>query len=88
MIMEPRSEPRLDRRYSTPAQILHWLTAVVVLIAFIYSPGGSEERVYAAARDFDRQLHETLGLAVVVLVALRILWRSVDTRPDPPQVAR
>ena len=88
MIMEPRSEPRLDRRYSAPAQNLHWLTAVVVLIAFIYGPGGSEERVYAAARDFDRQLHETLGLAVVVLVALRILWRAVDTRPDPPQVSR
>jgi cytochrome b561 len=74
--------------YSAPAQALHWLTAILVLIAFIYGPGGSEERVYAAARDFDRQLHETLGLCVLVLVALRVLWRAVDTRPPAPPVAR
>jgi len=81
-------QAHLDRRYSAPAQILHWLTAVVVLIAFIYGPGGSEERVYSAARDFDRQLHETLGLAVLVLVALRILWRAVDSRPEPVPAQR
>lgn len=75
-------------RYSAPTQVLHWLTAVLVLIAFIYGPGGSEARVYAAARDFDRQLHETLGLCVLALVALRLLWRSIDTRPPPPRVAR
>ena len=79
---------RLVTRYSAPAQALHWLTAVLVLIAFIYGPGGSEERVYSASRDFDRQLHETLGASVLALVVLRILWRAVDTRPDPPQVAR
>ncbi|MGE5730916.1 MAG: cytochrome b [Gemmatimonas sp.] len=75
-------------RYSAPAQVLHWLTAILVLIAFIYGPGGSEERVYAAARDFERQLHETLGLAVLTLVVLRALWRAVDRRPPPPQVPR
>jgi cytochrome b561 len=74
-------------RYSAPAQVLHWLTAIIVLIAFIYGPGGSEERVYAAARDFERQLHETLGSCVLALVALRILWQAVDTRPPPPRVA-
>jgi cytochrome b561 len=75
-------------RYSAPTQILHWLTAILVLIAFTYGPGGSEEHVYAAARDFDRQLHETLGLSVLGLVALRALWRSIDARPGQPQVAR
>jgi len=59
-----------------------------VLAAFIYGPGGSEQRVYSPARDFDRQLHETLGLCVFALVAMRILWRMVDTRPDPPEVPR
>ena len=75
-------------RYSGPAQFIHWLTAIVVLLAFVYGPGGSEERIYAAARDFDRQLHETLGLCVIVLLVLRILWRLVDTRPEPPQTTR
>jgi cytochrome b561 len=64
------------------------LTAVLVLVAFIYGPGGSEQRVYSAARDFDRQLHETLGLAVLILSALRLVWRLLDPQPDPEPVPR
>lgn len=75
-------------RYGAIAQAIHWATAILVLIAFIYGPGGSEERVYSAARDFDRQLHETLGLCVFALAVMRVLWRMMDTRPDPPQVSR
>lgn len=70
--------------YGVTAQALHWATAIVVLIAFIYGPGGSEQRVYSAARDFDRQLHETLGMCVFVLVIVRALWRLADTRPELP----
>ena len=79
---------RSGARYGVVAQALHWATAVLVLVAFIYGPGGSEQRVYAPAQDFDRQLHETLGLSVLALVAIRLAWRMVDARPDPPQVAR
>jgi cytochrome b561 len=75
-------------RYGPLAQAFHWITAILVLVAFIYGPGGSEERVYSAAADADRQLHETLGLTVFVLVALRLLWRLVDKHPDPLPVAR
>jgi cytochrome b561 len=75
-------------RYSAPTQVLHWLTAVLVLVAFIYGPGGSEQRVYSAARDFDRQLHETLGLSVLALAVVRLLWRAVDRRPAPLPAAR
>ena len=75
-------------RYGAVAQAFHWLTAIVVLVAFIFGPGGSEQRVYSHARDFDRQLHETLGLCVLTLVVLRVLWRMMDKRPDPPDVAR
>ena len=77
-----------NERYGAAAQALHWVTAILVLVAFIYGPGGSEERVYSAARDFDRQLHETLGLCVFALVAIRLLWRMVDKSPDPPHVPR
>lgn len=75
-------------RYGAVAQAFHWATAILVLVAFIYGPGGSELRVYSPARDFDRQLHETLGLCVLALVVLRLLWRMVDTRPEAPQVSR
>ena len=69
-------EHRLVTRYGVVAQALHWVTAMLVLIAFIYGPGGSEQSVYASDRDFDRQLHETLGLCVLALVAMRMLWQS------------
>jgi cytochrome b561 len=75
-------------RYGAVAQAFHWFTAIVVLVAFIFGPGGSEQRVYSHARDFDRQLHETLGLCVLALVVLRLLWRMMARRPDPPDVAR
>jgi cytochrome b561 len=75
-------------RYGAVAQALHWITAALVVAAFIYGPGGSEQRVYSTARDFDRQLHETLGLCVFALVVMRALWRMVDTRPEPPLLPR
>jgi cytochrome b561 len=75
-------------RHSGVAQAFHWLTAVVVLAAFLYGPGGSEERVYAHARDFERQLHESLGLCVLLLSLLRLAWRAIDTRPDPVVVPK
>jgi cytochrome b561 len=75
-------------RYSAFTQALHWLTAILVLVAFIYGPGGSEARVYAPARDFERQLHETLGLCVLALVAMRLVWRLFDHRPEPAPTSR
>jgi cytochrome b561 len=81
-------QSKTNVHYSAPSQVLHWLTAILVLIAFVYGPGGSEERVYSTIRDADRQLHETLGLCVLALTALRLLWRAVDKRPATAQVAR
>ncbi len=38
------------------------------------------------AKDFDRQLHETLGMSVFALTLIRLVWRAFDARPDdPPQ---
>lgn len=81
-------QDRSPTHYGTVAQVFHWLAALLVLVAFIYGPGGSEQRVYSTARNFDRQLHETLGLCVLALVAMRVLWRLHDKRPGPPQVPR
>lgn len=92
MSSPPGKERELDHRniarYGVAAQFFHWATAILVLLAFIYGPGGSEERVYAPARDFDRQLHETLGLCVFALAVMRMLWRMVDTRPEPAEASR
>ena len=82
------ASPARRTRYGTIAQALHWATAVLVLVAFIYGPGGNEQRVYSAARDFQRQLHETLGLGAFMLTALRVLWMAIDRRPESPPAPR
>jgi cytochrome b561 len=74
--------------YSATAQIFHWLTAIVVVVAFAYGLGGSEQRVYLPSRDFERQLHETLGMAVLLLTALRLAWKLFDQRPAPLEMPR
>ena len=75
-------------RFGALAQVFHWLTAALVLAAFILGPGGSEQSVYAPGRDFERQLHESLGLCVFVLSVLRILWQKIDGRPTAQPLSR
>jgi len=75
-------------RYSGFAQTIHWLTVIAVIAAFTFGPGGGESRVYLPARDFQRELHETLGMCVFALVLVRIVWRLVGERPPPPDVPR
>lgn len=74
-------------RYGATTQVLHWLTAILVVAAFSFGPGGSEQHVYASAQDLDRHIHETLGLGVFTLAVLRVLWRAFDRRPAEPDIA-
>ena len=71
-------------RYSRIAQALHWGTAILVLIAFLQGAGGPESRVYSAERADQLRLHESLGLAVLLIVAFRLVWRFVDPAPEEP----
>jgi len=71
----------LQSRYGSVAQSLHWVTAILVLAAFVLAPGGQEQSVYSAGRDFERQLHETLGMLVFGLTFLRLFWKLVDSPP-------
>ena len=72
------------QNYGRVAQALHWLTAILVLAAFLASTGGGEARVYAPDRDAQRMLHESLGIAVLIIVLVRLAWRAFDRAPDEP----
>ena len=70
-------------KYDVFTMTLHWLTAVLVIAAFIYGLGGSEAHVYLPARDGVRRLHETLGLAVFVVSLIRVVWALFRPRITP-----
>ena len=75
-----------NESYGLVAVCLHWATAILVAGAYLLSAGGPESRIYAAANDFERSLHETLGLAVFAVVLLRLIWRMFDKVPEPPPI--
>jgi len=74
-------------RYDVLSQVFHWVTAIVVTIAFILGPGGfgrlMHQGVDPATRS-DIVWHESLGILVLVLTTLRLIWVAV--RPAAPQV--
>ncbi len=74
-------------RYGRVAMVLHWLTALLILIAL---PLGLIANLwpYDTAAQFSVKanlfsLHKTLGIAAFGAAILRILWALTQTRPAP-----
>ena len=78
--------PPAPARYDSFTRLLHWLTAIAVTVAFILGPERfgrlMREGVDPATRA-DIVWHETLGLAILLLTAVRLAWAAL--RPAPPQ---
>ena len=74
-------------RYSATAQVLHWTTVLLVVVAYIASVGGSETRIYSAANDFSRSLHELIGMSVFALTLVRVCWRAIFPPPKSPEMS-
>jgi cytochrome b561 len=85
--MSRSNTPRLGSRYGSVAQLFHWVTVLLVGIAYILSPGGPEERIYSAGLDAARESHESIGLLLFAVVLLRIMWRLFNVTPEPVPMA-
>ena len=70
-------------RYGSMAVSLHWLSAILVLVLIVlgFRVAGTVDPVAKAAL---LRLHLPIGIAVLVLTALRIVWWwRFDRKPDP-----
>jgi cytochrome b561 len=69
--------------YGAVARSAHWATALFVLLAWLL---GQFRDVFprGAARDASLTVHMSLGLAVILLIVLRLAWRALD--PPPPAI--
>ena len=68
-----------ERRYGLAAQALHWVTAVLVLAAWLIAGTWGRDQTSPILA-----LHQSIGFTVFVLVLLRLVWRLFDTRPTEP----
>ena len=73
-------------RFGAVAQAFHWLTALLVVAAFVLGPEDVDELV--KGQDLGFQVHQTLGLLVFSFTLLRVLWTMMDSRPEPVPMAR
>jgi cytochrome b561 len=73
--------------YGPVAIAFHWLTVLLVIAAYVLGLGGSEARVYAPANDFNRAVHEVLGLSVFGLTLARLAWKLAAPSPPRPPIA-
>jgi cytochrome b561 len=80
-------QPRgVVERYTATARLFHWLTALLVVVAYVVSVGGPETRVYLPTNDFSRGLHELLGISVFALTLARVFWRAIFPPPKSPEM--
>lgn len=63
-------------RYSKSMIVIHWLTALLVLGAWLTAEGGRK------VIENPPLLHFTLGLAVLVLIVPRLILRLSGAAPD------
>lgn len=82
MIEPDTSVQTAPARYSTVAMVLHWLIAA--LLIFEVGLGLRMEAASGSAKFAIFQLHKSVGITILLLVALRLVWRFYKT---PPLVA-
>ena len=80
--MNPRATSEQSEEYGPIPKLLHWVT--VVLVALVWTLGTfGDELSEGAARDAGLLAHIWIGLAILVIAAVRVPWRIAN---PPPKV--
>ena len=63
----------MNTKYNAVTRLIHWLTVLLVVLAFALGPEDVDE-IDNPGIDLGVQAHETLGLLVLGLTIFRLLW--------------
>ena len=69
-------------RYGAITQSLHWLSALLVVLAWTLGVLG-DELPKGGLRELGNLVHMSAGEAIVALLLLRVVWRLIDPPPRP-----
>ena len=73
--------------YSTPARWLHWLVAAGIVLQYLLGERAEEAAETGALSLQLASLaqHKSVGMTVLVLAALRVIWRLLHQPPELPE---
>lgn len=71
-------------KYTVPARILHWLTALAIIAAFALALTTDSMQGFSLQKLKLINYHKWVGITVLLLVALRLLWRLGHRPPAMP----
>lgn len=72
------------QRYTKPAMLLHWLTAVLIIAAFSLGVVMTDIHGITPTKLKYYSWHKWMGVTVLLLAVLRVLWRKANTPPPHP----
>jgi cytochrome b561 len=71
-----------NNRYGALPQIIHWLTALFVIVGWLLGQFG-DALPRGDGRAFGLLMHMTLGQCVAALLIIRLAWRLFNPPPPP-----
>ncbi len=77
-----KARPAAGQRYTPTAQILHWVTAALVFTALPLAWVMVNMPRDASSRVLMFNLHKSVGVTILAIVAFRLAWRA--SHPAPP----
>ncbi|HYM71831.1 MAG TPA: cytochrome b [Stellaceae bacterium] len=69
------------QRYGAIAKLLHWLTVVLVVLAWGLGTFGDD--LPRGAQSAGLFVHMSTGLTILTLLVIRVIWRTTDPPPPP-----
>jgi cytochrome b561 len=73
-----------DRRYTSTAQVLHWLIALLIVVQFALARNAAHLPLGARKLALLAE-HKSFGMTVLVLVVVRFAWRLKNLPPSLPE---